>query len=55
MKTNQNTDEKNINERRFTFGKYKGRLISNIIIIDSKYVKWAVKQNLIKLPKWLKL
>lgn len=38
---------------RFTFGKYKGRLISDVCILDSDYVKWAVKKKLIVLPKYI--
>lgn len=27
-------------QERFTFGKYKGKLINNIKIIDNDYLKW---------------
>ena len=40
---------------RLTFGKYRNRLISDIIKIDFDYIRWAVKKKLIILPKYLKL
>lgn len=40
---------------RFKFGKYKGRLIKDIIKTDPEYVKRAVKNKKITLPKFLKL
>ena len=40
---------------RLTFGRYKFRLISEILKTDPDYVKWTVKKGLIKLPKYLKL
>ena len=40
---------------RFPYGKYVGELISDVIIKDPQYVKWAVKTGMIILPKNLKL
>ena len=40
---------------RITFGKYKGKLIKDTIKKDPSYIKWAIKQGLLKLPKFLKL
>ena len=40
---------------KLTFGKYKNRLISDIIKIAPNYIKWAVNKSLISLPKHLKL
>jgi uncharacterized protein (DUF3820 family) len=37
--------------KRLTFGKYKGRLISDIIKINLPYIKWLLKLGKIKLPK----
>lgn len=42
-------------EPLFNFGKYKGRSIKDICIIDPNYVKWAINKGLIRLPKYLKL
>lgn len=36
---------------RFPYGKYKGKLVSDIIISDAQYVAWAIKQGIVKLPK----
>jgi len=40
---------------RILFGKYKNKLVTDIIKIDPKYIKWAVKKKLIQLPKNIKL
>jgi len=42
-------------ENTINFGKYKDRLISDIIKIDPKYIRWAVNKQLLILPKYLKL
>lgn len=31
------------NDRKFTFGKYRGRLISDVIKFDAQYVNWAAQ------------
>jgi len=41
---------------KITFGKFKGRLLEDVIKIAPNYIKWAVNKGLIKeLPKHLKL
>ncbi len=40
---------------RFPCGKYKGRLITDIVISDPSYVKWAINANIIKQPKTIKI
>jgi uncharacterized protein (DUF3820 family) len=43
---------------RINFGKYKGKLLTDVIKTDPNYIKWAVKEKLIKekeLPKNIKL
>lgn len=42
-------------DSRLTFGKYEGRLISDILIINPSYIKRLVKKKIIILPKHLKL
>jgi uncharacterized protein (DUF3820 family) len=57
MNKNSNKKEKTNSPFRIYFGKYKGRLVSDIAIIDTEYLKWAIEKKLIKkenLPKNLK-
>ena len=40
---------------RIPFGKYKGRLLKDMIKINPKYIKWCIRKKLLQLPKFLKL
>ncbi len=31
--------------KKIQFGKYKGKTVNDISLIDEKYLKWLVKQN----------
>lgn len=42
-------------QKRLNFGKYKGRLIKDIIKMYPRYIKWCIRKKLLKLPKYLKL
>lgn len=35
------TDKKITSKRKFTFGKYKGKCIDTIIVVNPKYALWA--------------
>jgi len=41
-------------EGRLTFGKYIGKLLTNIIKLFPDYVKWAIKAGKLQLPNNLK-
>lgn len=38
-------EERKNNNITFTFGKYKGRKISEVILFDQQYIIWLKKQN----------
>ncbi len=42
-------------EDRLSYGKYKGRKITDVCKIDNKYVKREVKAKRLELPKYLKV
>lgn len=43
------------NKIRLTFGKYKGRLVSDILKLNPRYIKSLVRKKLLMLPKHLAL
>jgi hypothetical protein len=48
-------EKENNHSKRFKFGKYSGKLISDITILDPSYIKWVLGKELIKLPSNLKV
>lgn len=43
-----------VNKKRLTFGKYKGRLLTNILHLDQKWIKSMIKLGRLVLPKHFK-